>query len=80
LKNHFFKEDLIGGGAIYAATNKKELENLEVLYPTAKLVDEFDSKAQVIDAQIKALILQNAELTCARDLLLPRLMDGRIPV
>jgi type I restriction enzyme S subunit len=56
------------------------LENLEVLYPTAKLVDEFDSKAQVIDAQIKALILQNAELTCARDLLLPRLMDGRIPV
>lgn len=80
LKNHFFKEDLIGGGAIYAATNKKELENLEVLYPTAKLVDEFDSKAQVIDAQIKALILQNAELTRARDLLLPRLMDGRISI
>jgi hypothetical protein len=27
LKNHFYAEAIIGTGAIYAATNKKELEN-----------------------------------------------------
>jgi type I restriction enzyme S subunit len=80
LKNHFFKEDLIGGGAIYAATNKKELENLEVICPSAKLVVAFDKMAGSIDAQIKALSLKNRQLTRARDLLLPRLMDGRLPV
>lgn len=80
LKSHFFKEDLIGGGAIYAATNKKELEALEVLCPSKDMVAAFDQKAVPIDGQIKALSLQNRHLTAARDLLLPRLMDGRIPV
>jgi len=80
LKSHFFKENLIGGGAIFAATNKKELESLEVICPSEALVALFDEKASMIDAQIKALSLKNRQLTKARDLLLPRLMDGRIPV
>src|SRR4051812_15741547 len=33
LKNHFYAEDIIGTGAIYAATNKKELEAQEFLEP-----------------------------------------------
>lgn len=33
----------------------------------------------MLEEQIK-LVRQNAQLTRARDLLLPRLMDGRIPV
>jgi len=80
LKSHFFKEDLIGGGAIYAATNKKELETIEVVLPPNDLIAAYDSKASSIDAQIKVLSLKNRQLTKARDLLLPRLMDGRIPV
>lgn len=80
LKSHFFKENLIGGGAIFAATNKKELESLEVICPSEALVASFDEKASMIDAQIKTLSLKNRQLTKARDLLLPRLMDGRIPV
>lgn len=80
LKNHFFKEDLIGGGAIFAATNKKELEKLMFLSPSPELLDEFEASASAIDAQIKVITLKNRQLTRARDLLLPRLMDGRIPV
>ena len=71
---------MIGGGAIYAATNKKELEALELVTPTVELIKDFEAVAGPIDAQIKSLTLQTRQLTRARDLLLPRLMDGRIPV
>lgn len=80
LKSHFFKEDLIGGGAIYAATNKKDLEKLELLQPTDELVGAFEQISRPIDDQICALSLQTDHLVNARDLLLPRLMDGRLEV
>ncbi len=80
LKNHFFKEDLIGGGAIFAATNRRELEGQFLLQPDLETLNEFERIAGSIDAQIKAVSLQNIRLTRVRDLLLPRLMDGRIPV
>ena len=80
LKSHFFKEDLIGGGAIYAATNKKDLEKLELLQPTDELVGAFEQISRPIDDQIRVLSLQTDHLVNARDLLLPRLMDGRLEV
>ncbi len=80
LKNHFYTEDIIGTGAIYAATNKKELEGQIFLEPPPKLVREFDDHASVIDRQIACLTSQNEKLAEARDLLLPRLMNGTIVV
>jgi len=80
LKNHFFKEDLIGGGAIYAATNKKQLEKLELLQPTDELISAYEQITQPIDDQIRVLTLETNHLVNARDLLLPRLMDGRLEV
>ena len=80
LKNHFFKEDLIGGGAIYAATNKKELEKLALLQPIDELVSAFEQITKPIDDQIRVLTLESVHLVQARDLLLPRLMDGRLEV
>ena len=80
LKSHFFKEDLIGGGAIYAATNKKELEKIELLQPTDDLIQSFEQFSKPIDEQIRALTLKTDQLIKARDLLLPRLMDGRLEV
>ena len=38
LKNHFYAEDIIGTGAIYAATNKKELEGQIFLGPPSVAV------------------------------------------
>ena len=80
LKNHFRTEDIIGTGAIYAATNKKELEGQVFLRPPALLLKEFEDQANVIDLQIACLTRQNDNLVQARDLLLPRLMNGEIAV
>ncbi len=80
LKNHFYAEDIIGTGAIYKATNKKELENQNFLEPPPVLLREFEDQAGAIDTQIACLTAQNEKLAQARDLLLPRLMNGEIAV
>ena len=80
LKNHFFAEDIIGTGAIYAATNKKELEGQVFLDPPQSLLQAFKEQANAIDKQIACLTSQNEKLAQARDLLRPRLMKGEIAV
>ena len=80
LKNHFYAENIIGTGAIYAATNKKELEGQLILVPSNVLLSEFEAVAATIDKQIANLTSQNEKLAEARDLLLPRLMNGEISV
>jgi type I restriction enzyme S subunit len=80
LKNHFYAEDIIGTGAIYAATNKDELERQKFLEPSALLLREFEEHAGAIDQQISCLTNQNERLAQARDLLLPHLMNGEVAV
>ncbi|WP_138933929.1 restriction endonuclease subunit S [Roseovarius arcticus] len=80
LKNHFYAEDIIGSGAIYAATNKKELEGQKLAVPSSMLLTEFEAQAATIDQQIANLTSQNEKLAQARDLLLPHLMNGEIAV
>ena len=80
MKNHFYAEDIIGTGAIYAATNKKELEGQVFLEPSAPILQEFEDRASTIDLQIACLTSQNDNLVRARDLLLPRLMSGEMAV
>lgn len=80
LKNHFFKEDMIGGGAIFASVTKKDMENQELMYPAEGLVKNFEEISLPIDNQIKTLHIQNERLSEARDILLPRLMNGEITV
>lgn len=80
LKNHFYAEDMIGTGAIFAATNKKELEGQLLLEPVASVLREFEEHASALDQQIAYLAAQVEKLEQARDLLLPRLMNGEIAV
>ena len=80
LANHFFKEDMIGGGAIFASVTKKELEGQLMLMPSLNLAYEFNEMASSIDRQIGVLVEQNKKLREARDLLLPRLMSGDLVV
>ena len=80
LKDHFFKEDMIGGGAIFAAVTKKDMENQELLCPFTGVIEKFEYISNPIDEQIKILHNQNIRLKKARDLLLPRLMNGEIEV
>ncbi|HLB71802.1 MAG TPA: restriction endonuclease subunit S [Candidatus Methanoperedens sp.] len=80
LKNHFFKEDMIGGGAIFAAVTKKDMEKQELLCPPHSLIIDFEEISIPIDNQLRTLHLQNNRLRRARDILLPRLMNGEITV
>ncbi len=80
LKNHFYAEDIIGTGSIYAATNKKELEGQFLVSPPDALLREFEDQGSQIDRQIENLTVQVEKLSQARDLLLPRLMNGEIAV
>lgn len=80
LKSYFFKEDMIGGGAIYAAVTKKDMETQELLIPTNNLLQEFEEFVSNIDKQIQKLDRMNENLTKARDILLSKLMSGEIAV
>ena len=80
LKNHFFKEDMIGGGAIFASVTKKDLLAQAMLTPKDSLIRSFEDTSVNTDIQIQNLFLQNQKLKTARDLLLPRLISGEIVV
>ena len=80
LKNWFFKEDIMGSGAIFAAITKKDLHGVELLQPSDQIAKMFMASVVPIDLQIEKLHQSNEQLTQARDLLLPRLMNGEISV
>lgn len=80
LKDLFFQEDLIGGGAIFASVGKKELFGQEILQPSEEVATAFEKFASGIDQQIETVTLQNRRLQEARDLLLPKLMSGALDV
>lgn len=80
LQAHFFKEDLIGAGAIFASVTKKEFEAQQILNPPTSLANLFEGVSSPLDEQLWVLTIQNEKLRAARDLLLPRLMNGEIAV
>ena len=71
--------EAIGGGATMSNVNKSKFEGLSISMADLDLQAAFQTTAQPIFDQVLGLMRQNAKLTRARDLLLPRLMDGRIP-
>ena len=68
------------GGSTYAEISKSKFRALSVVQPDADALDAFDTKVRPILDQVRSLKKNTQQLTNARDLLLPRLMDGRIPV
>lgn len=67
-------------GVSYPAVRADDFERATILVPTENLMDVFHQFTEPKFKQIKKLSDASAQLTRARDLLLPRLMDGRIPV
>jgi type I restriction enzyme S subunit len=78
LKSHFFKEDMIGGGAIFAAITKKDLYSVELMQPTDRITAMFMEHVLPIDLQIANLQQTIERLAKARDLLLPKLMTREV--
>jgi len=80
LQSHFFKEDLIGAGAIFASVTKEQLVSQKLLSAPDKVIREFEDVTHPIDKQIEMLSIQNQKLRQARNILLPKLMSGEIEV
>jgi len=78
LRNHFFKEDIMGSGAIFAAITKKDLYEIELLQPTQAIANMFMKHVRPIDAQVETQHRTCKALAKAHDLLLPRLMNGEV--
>ena len=80
LKERFFKDNIIGNGAIFASISKDELHKLEFTTPTDDLAIQFNTIAGNLDDEIMKADTQICLLTEARDRLLPKLMSGEIEV
>ena len=80
LKNQFQQEDIIGNGSIFASVTKKELFGFKILMPNEDLIQKFDSIASRIESVMRKISLINSNLKKQRDMLLPRLMSGKLEV
>lgn len=78
LKDRFFKEDIIGNGAIFSSITKDELFSQEFIIPDNSLISKYDSIAFEIDRKIEILDTKIKLLKEARDLLLPKLIKGEV--
>lgn len=79
-------EDFVGylvnhtTGASYPAVRAEDFESAELLIPSASLLETFQEKTVSMFDQIHVLEEQSKRLAQARDLLLPRLMNGEVAV
>lgn len=80
LKEHFFKDDVIGNGAIFASISKDELLAQQFTIPVSNLIEQFNVIVSDMDERIAELAEQVTLLIEARDRLLPKLMSGEIEV
>ena len=80
LRDKFAVEDSIGGGTIFHAVTKSDMESIMLLNPADSAVGEFEAVAAPMADLIANLSRQNVVLREARDLLLPRLVSGELDV
>lgn len=70
----------MGGGATMANVNKSKFSGIKVVIPSKQLLELFSDFAKPAFDQIENLTISNARLAKARDLLLPKLMNGEVAV
>ncbi|KGQ70875.1 hypothetical protein OA57_04000 [Chelonobacter oris] len=68
------------GGAAVPTLNRNDVHKVDVLCPESKLMNEFEVQVENIFKQIDKLKEYNEKLAQARDLLLPKLMSGKLTV
>jgi type I restriction enzyme S subunit len=68
------------GGATYKEISKGKFKALPVVLPERGLLREFEDQISALHTQVRTLHTMNQKLAAARDLLLPRLMNGEIAV
>lgn len=76
-KTHF---EMLSVGATFAELTKGTFKKIPVLTPPQAVMDAFAETEAPLFKQIENLMRQNAHLTRTRDLLLPRLISGKLDV
>lgn len=71
---------LIGFGAAQQNLSQELIQNIRIVMPTDGIVMAFEQKIGVMYDEIQSLLEKNANLVKQRDLLLPRLMNGKLSV
>lgn len=67
-------------GSAYPAVNTKDFENAELVVPPKPLIEKFHKLAGEILIQANRLLRKNGNLRETRDLLLPKLISGKLDV
>ncbi|WP_419925976.1 restriction endonuclease subunit S [Candidatus Poriferisocius sp.] len=80
LKDRFAVEDSTGGGTVFKAVTKRDMESIMLLKPMTSLVKKFEAAVAPLEDLIANLSRQSVLLREARDLLLPRLISGELDV
>ncbi len=70
----------VAKGAAYPATSFEDFEKANLLWPGEKLLTAFHNICEPLFRQKHTLIKQNLNLIKTRDLLLPRLISGKLSV
>jgi type I restriction enzyme, S subunit len=70
----------LAGGAAQPNISGSQIESIELLIPEKKILAFYLDSTKGIFCQRQNLLKQNEKLTQARDLLLPRLMNGEVAV
>ncbi len=76
-KTHF---EALSGGATFAELTKGTFKRIGILTPPLDVVSVFERRSAPMFKSIETLQKVNASLTKARDLLLPRLISGKLRV
>ena len=76
----FQYSDLGNTSSIGTAVNSKIIKNMKIILPSSELLNQFHDYVYSIFEEIRLLNETNSNLTKQRDMLLPRLMSGRLEV
>ena len=79
-KLYFDKMQQLNANAAQPGINQESLKSLRILWPSQNIIEEFNDKVESLMKLIFVLAKQNTKLREARDILLPKLMNGQIEV
>ena len=80
IKNEVSKLKKMANGGVFDTIIVKTFDHIKIIVPSEKMLEAFDKDATPILEQIQQLQRQSISLSRQRDLLLPRLMSGKLEV
>ena len=78
LKEKFAEEDTMGGGTIFKSVTKDDMHKIPFLAPPVQILERFTEITTPLFRQIENLTKRNINLIRTHDLLLPRLIAGKV--